>query len=103
MSRVVRSLIPRTSVPSSAVLQLLGSQKGQTLSLQLLIIRWIVLIYDIIDNKADVHAIYGIIFYYLQNDELVCAGMLIENFDLCLNYYIASSNLSASLLHDQKM
>lgn len=71
LSRVVRSLIPRTSVPCSAVLRLLGSLKGQTLQLQLLIIRWVILVYDVIDNKTDLRAIYGVLFYFLQVDELV--------------------------------
>ena len=76
LSRAVRSLIPRASVPCSAILRLLGSLKGQILSLQLLIIRWIILIYDIIDNKSNLHAIYGVLFYYLQNDELVSTEVL---------------------------
>ena len=71
LSRGVRSLIPKISVPCAAVLRLLGSLKGHTLSLQLLIIRWIILVYDIIDNRTNLHAIYGTLFYYLQSDELV--------------------------------
>jgi centromere protein I len=70
LTRAVRCLIPRDSVPCASVLRLLGSLKGHTLSLQLLIIRWIILVYDIIDDRSSLQEIYGVLFYYLQFDDL---------------------------------
>ena len=71
LSRALRSLIPRNSVPCAAVLRFLGSLKGYTLTLQLLILRWVILVYDIIDDRTNLHGSYGVLFYYLQFDELV--------------------------------
>ena len=71
LTRAVRCLIPRDSVPCVSVLRLLGSLKGHTLSLQLLVIRWIILVYDTIDDRSSLHGIYGVLFYYLQFDDLV--------------------------------
>ena len=34
--------------------------------------------YDIIDNDADLHSVYGIVFYYLQIDELVSRSIEIH-------------------------
>ena len=83
LTRAVRCLIPRDSIPCASVLRLLGSLKGQTLSLQLLIIRWIILVYDIIDNHSGLHGIYGLLFYYLQFDDLV---LLFLEHSACVHY-----------------
>ncbi|XP_078486896.1 centromere protein I-like isoform X1 [Ciona intestinalis] len=69
---LIRSLIPRESVPQDAVL-LLVSRIGQnhiSIKLKQLILRWVVLVFDIIAQKNSIHAIYGIIFHYIDSEVL---------------------------------
>lgn len=73
--RLVRCLVPRGDVPHSAVLNALGSMGHLPISLRLLLFRWIVLVYDIIDDKAPLHHVYDVIFHYIQYDglrQIVC-------------------------------
>ena len=68
--RVVRCLIPKSTVPCSAVLSLLGSLNVLPLSLQQLVFKWIILVYDLIDDRDILHTVYDGLFYYLQYDAL---------------------------------
>lgn len=44
---------------------------GQPLSLKKLLFQWIVLVYDIIEGRGTtLHALYDVILYYVQYDEL---------------------------------
>jgi len=70
-SRAVRCLIPRSSVPCSAALRVLGGMKRFSLSLQHLVLRWILLVFDAIDDTTPLNAVYNIVMYYIQVDDLV--------------------------------
>ena len=39
--------------------------------LQVSILKWLILVYDLIDDKDTVHSLYGILFPFLDNDALV--------------------------------
>jgi len=45
--------------------------KRFSLSLQHLVLRWILLVFDAIDDTAPLHTVYNIIMYYIQVDDLV--------------------------------
>ena len=70
-SRVVRCLIPRSTISCSSALRALSGLKGLPISLQHLLFRWIVLVFDVIDDTAPLHAVYNIIMHYIQMDDLV--------------------------------
>ena len=70
LCRLVRCLIPSHDVPHSAVLHALGSMGQLPPSLKQLLFKWIVLVYDIIDNKAPLHKVYDVIFHHIQYDSL---------------------------------
>ena len=70
-SRVIRCLIPRTSVPCNTVLKALGCVKTLPLSVQLLLFRWIVMVFDLVDDRSALHCVYSVVFYHLQVDDLV--------------------------------
>ena len=38
---------------------------------QALLIRWLVLVYELVDRKEDLQALYGFIFYFLENETMV--------------------------------
>ena len=69
--RAVRCLIPMTSVPHSAVLRGLGCLGSVPLSLQQLLLRWLILVFDYLDDRGPLQTLYNVFFYYLQFDELV--------------------------------
>lgn len=68
--RLVRCLIPSQDVPHSIVLQVLGSMGQLPPSLKQILFKWIVLVYDIIDNKAPIGCVYDVILHYIQYDSL---------------------------------
>lgn len=68
--RLVRCLIPSQDVPHSAVLEALGSMGQLAPSLKQLLFKWMVLVYDLIDNKAPLGYLYDIILHYIQYDSL---------------------------------
>ena len=39
-------------------------------SLRQLLFKWLVLVYDIVDNKAPLHQVYDVILRYVQYDDL---------------------------------
>lgn len=70
-NRVIRCLIPRSTVPHSAVLKALGCMTSLPSSpLQQLLFRWIVLTFDLVDDRGPLHAVYTAVFYFLQMDDL---------------------------------
>ena len=57
-------------MPHSAVLDALGSMNQLSTSLRKLLFKWIVLVYDLIDDKAPLGYVYDVIFHYVQYDSL---------------------------------
>ncbi|XP_020602690.1 centromere protein I-like [Orbicella faveolata] len=71
-SRLIKSLIPQGSVPSSAVV-IAGSRicnNRLSISIKGLLIRWILNVFNLIDDLKDVHSLYGIFFLFLESDIL---------------------------------
>lgn len=68
--RVLRCLVPRTTVPVVVLFCALGSMRTQSLPLKLLLFRWMVLIIDLVEQRDRLQAMYDVIFQYLGYDEL---------------------------------
>uniref|UniRef100_A0AAQ5ZAE0 Centromere protein I n=1 Tax=Amphiprion ocellaris TaxID=80972 RepID=A0AAQ5ZAE0_AMPOC len=71
--RVLKCLIPATVVPQEAVVRAvvwLGVGKIP-ISTQVLFIKWVLTIFDMIDTKDQLRAIYGFIFSYVTEENLV--------------------------------
>lgn len=71
-AKVVKKLIPSTVVPEKTVLQLVSwmCTNKPSVTIQVLLVRWILLIYDYMDRHVDVHKLYGFLFYFLENQAL---------------------------------
>ena len=41
------------------------------LSDQALLVRWILLVYDVMDSHDQLHGLYGVLFYFLENETMV--------------------------------
>ncbi|XP_077465644.1 centromere protein I [Stigmatopora argus] len=71
-ARVLKCLIPATVVPQDAVVRAigwLGVSKIPT-STQVLFIKWVLTVFDMIDAKDQLRAIYGFIFSYVTDENL---------------------------------
>ena len=92
---LVRCLIPRTTVPMSAVFQCLGSMHVQPGSLQRALFRWLVLVFDLLEDGRSLTATYDLIFHFLQYDslrpavaQLLCYMTTREHGGLCSIYLL---------------
>ncbi|XP_071613663.1 centromere protein I [Heliangelus exortis] len=72
-TRLLKSLIPASVVPESSVVSSVSWLCVSKCSgnIQLLFLRWLITVFDFIDHKEQLHALYGIFFSFLQ-DEKMC-------------------------------
>uniref|UniRef100_A0A8C4EG85 Centromere protein I n=1 Tax=Dicentrarchus labrax TaxID=13489 RepID=A0A8C4EG85_DICLA len=76
--RVLKCLIPATVVPQEAVVRAvvwLGVGKIP-FGTQVLFIKWVLTMFDMIDAKDHLRAIYGFIFSFVTEENLVCMLMM---------------------------
>lgn len=57
-------------MPFKAILKVFAALRSLPLSVQQLLLRWIVLTFDLVDDIAPLRAVYDVMFYHLQVDEL---------------------------------
>ncbi|KFV73146.1 Centromere protein I, partial [Dryobates pubescens] len=72
-ARLLKCLVPASVVPEGAVVSavsLLCVSKCSS-NVQLLFIRWLITMFDYIDSKEQLHALYAVFFHLLQ-DEKMC-------------------------------
>lgn len=67
--QLIRSLIPSTRVPQEAVVKAISwmSTNKPPVAIQCLLLRWILVVYDHIDGYDKLHALYGILFLFLDS------------------------------------
>uniref|UniRef100_A0A8C4Q727 Centromere protein I n=1 Tax=Eptatretus burgeri TaxID=7764 RepID=A0A8C4Q727_EPTBU len=70
--RLVKCLIPTSVVSRNAPVIAVASLCTETLppTLQVLLVQWLILVFDLVDNKSDFHCLYEMIFYLVQFDNL---------------------------------
>ncbi|XP_073255780.1 centromere protein I-like [Porites lutea] len=71
-SRIIKCLIPQGAVPSLAVVIAVSRICTNKLSMNVkaLLVRWMLIIFNLIDDLRDVHSLYGILFLFLESDLL---------------------------------
>ncbi|NXL65143.1 CENPI protein, partial [Chordeiles acutipennis] len=72
-TRLLKSLIPASVIPEDSVVSsvswlCVSKCSGNT---QLLFLKWLITVFDFIDHKEQIHALYGFFFSFLQ-DEKMC-------------------------------
>ncbi|KAK3736050.1 hypothetical protein QZH41_012226 [Actinostola sp. cb2023] len=81
-SKIVKSVIPQDLVPSLAVLKAVSWICTNTLSsnFQAILLRWIIVVYKLIDDLSDLQSCYGMLFLFLESD-ILCphACLLLSN------------------------
>ncbi|XP_010713315.1 centromere protein I [Meleagris gallopavo] len=72
-TRLLKSLIPASAIPESSVVSSVSwfCVSKCSNNIQLLYLRWLITMFDFIDHKERIHALYGIFFSFL-NDEKLC-------------------------------
>uniref|UniRef100_A0A3Q2GCN4 Centromere protein I n=1 Tax=Cyprinodon variegatus TaxID=28743 RepID=A0A3Q2GCN4_CYPVA len=73
-ARVLKCLIPDSVVPQEAVFRaVVWLSVGKIpISTQVLFIKWVLTVFDMIDAKDKLRAIYGFIFSFITDENLVC-------------------------------
>ncbi|NXH15537.1 CENPI protein, partial [Bucco capensis] len=72
-TRLLKSLVPASVIPESSVVSSVSwlCVSKCTSNIQLLFLRWLITVFDFIDHKENLHALYGFFFSFLQ-DENMC-------------------------------
>ncbi|KFQ83205.1 Centromere protein I, partial [Phaethon lepturus] len=72
-TRLLKSLIPASVIPESCVVSSVSWLCVSKCSdnIQLLFLRWLITMFDFVDHKEQIHALYGFFFSFLQ-DEKMC-------------------------------
>ncbi|KAL4220762.1 hypothetical protein ACF0H5_021156 [Mactra antiquata] len=66
--RIIKSLIPQTYVKEEAALKCISwiCTRNPSINIQCLLLRWIIVIYDYIDTRTNLHGMYGVLFHFLH-------------------------------------
>ncbi|NXF52924.1 CENPI protein, partial [Oceanites oceanicus] len=72
-TRLLKSLIPASVIPETSVVSSVSwlCVSKCSSNIQLLFLRWLITVFDFIDHKEQLHALYGFFFSFLQ-DEKMC-------------------------------
>ncbi|XP_005527572.1 PREDICTED: centromere protein I [Pseudopodoces humilis] len=72
-TRLLKSLIPASVIPENSVVTAVSWLCVSKCSgnIQLLFLKWLITVFDFIDHKEQLHALYGFFFSFLQ-DEKMC-------------------------------
>ncbi|XP_063967268.1 centromere protein I-like [Lytechinus pictus] len=71
-SRLIKHLLPSDSIPEDAAIQSISwmCTNKPSHEIQALLLKWIILTFDLLDGTEKLHALYGMIFYFIENDTL---------------------------------
>ncbi|KAK4810028.1 hypothetical protein QYF61_005091 [Mycteria americana] len=72
-TRLLKSLVPASVIPENSVISSVSwlCVSKCSSNIQLLFLRWLITVFDFIDHKEQLHALYGFFFSFLQ-DEKMC-------------------------------
>uniref|UniRef100_A0A672VA82 Centromere protein I n=1 Tax=Strigops habroptila TaxID=2489341 RepID=A0A672VA82_STRHB len=71
-TRLLKSLIPESVIPESSVVSSVSwlCVSKCSSNIQVLFLRWLITVFDFIDHKEDLHALYGIFFQFVQDGKM---------------------------------
>ncbi|CAG8838723.1 28804_t:CDS:2, partial [Racocetra persica] len=66
--KLIKLLVPRNKVSEVSVIKIFGNLGNRNVkhSIQALLLRWVVLVYDFIRDHSKLLRLYGVIFHYLE-------------------------------------
>jgi Mis6 len=68
--QVLWHCLPITDVPAHAVVSLMGTFSNASRSVQILILRWIILVHYSVTPQQHLHSLYGVFFHFLEYETL---------------------------------
>ncbi|CAG8462026.1 4858_t:CDS:10 [Funneliformis mosseae] len=70
--RLIKVLLPRTKISNFLVIKVLGSLGNKILkyNIQALLLRWIIIVYNVIEDHSELLKFYGVIIHYMEYDTL---------------------------------
>ena len=69
---------------------------------QCLLVRWLLVTYDLLDSTEGLHSLYSFLFYFLENDIMVQLGtlaILLAFFILLYSFTGLNFNATSSIYH----
>ncbi|KAM9538140.1 centromere protein I isoform 1-T2 [Guaruba guarouba] len=71
-TRLLKSLIPDSVVPETSVVSAVSwlCVSKCSSNIQVLFLRWLITVFDFIDHKEDLRALYGFFFFFLQEEKM---------------------------------
>ncbi|NXH78519.1 CENPI protein, partial [Hydrobates tethys] len=71
-TRLLKSLVPASVIPESSVVSSVSWLCVNKCSgnIQLLFLKWLITVFDFVDHKEQLHALYGFFFSFLQDEKL---------------------------------
>ncbi|XP_069469121.1 centromere protein I [Ambystoma mexicanum] len=71
-TRLLKCLIPASIVPENAIVKAVSwlCTCKSTATTQVLFLRWLITVFDLIEAKEQLHALYGILFCFVQDEKL---------------------------------
>ncbi|NXK84323.1 CENPI protein, partial [Amazona guildingii] len=71
-TRLLKSLIPNSVVPETSVVSAVSwlCVSKCSSNIQVLFLRWLITVFDLIDHKEDLRALYGFFFFFLQEEKM---------------------------------
>ncbi|KPP66805.1 hypothetical protein Z043_114659 [Scleropages formosus] len=78
--RVLKFLVPASTVPEEAIIRGVSwlCVDKMPVNMQVLFVRWVLTVFDLIDSKDQLRAIYGFIFNFVTEENLGCQPFLMH-------------------------
>ncbi|CAB4007300.1 centromere I isoform X1, partial [Paramuricea clavata] len=72
VNQIIKCLIPRDDVTADCVVDLISKMCANKINvnIQVSFLKWLIMVYEWINDKEKVHCLYGMIFLFLDNDAL---------------------------------
>ncbi|XP_060571869.1 centromere protein I-like isoform X2 [Ruditapes philippinarum] len=66
--RLIKALIPNSVVPEKAAISVISwlCTRKPSINIQCLLLRWLLVIFEYIDTRDNLHAMYGVLFHFLH-------------------------------------
>ncbi|KAF9402909.1 hypothetical protein BGX21_008102 [Mortierella sp. AD011] len=69
--KLIKQMLPRQQVPEICAIKILGCLGRQlSFACQAALLKWVIVIYDILENRTKLHQLYGVAFHYLSYETL---------------------------------
>ncbi|XP_046852040.1 centromere protein I-like isoform X2 [Xenia sp. Carnegie-2017] len=71
-NQIIKCLIPRHGISADCIINVFSRMSANIIntSIQVSLLKWIIMVYELIDDRDKVHNLYGMIFHFLDNDTL---------------------------------